>query len=78
MLAAEATGKRGRKRKISAVNAATEATTVVVKAAVTERVRHPGVEAVTEEVTGAEGEVNALILMDRMPRYPSSSQDRHG
>lgn len=64
---AKATGKRGRKRKISAVNATTSAATTVVTAAVTKRVRHAGIEAMKGEVTGAEGEVNTPMLMDRLP-----------
>lgn len=74
--AAKATGKRGRKRKISAVDGATEAATEFETAAVPEQVTDAGVEAVTvaavtEAVTDpqarAEGEVNASALMDGMP-----------
>lgn len=67
VLAAKATGKRGRKRKISAVEAGTEAAI--------ERVTDARIESVTGGMTGAaidpqareEEEVSASALMDRMP-----------
>ena len=47
VLTAKAIGKRGRKRKIPAVEALTEAATEVVTAAVTERVTGAGIEVPT-------------------------------
>ncbi|KAJ8110389.1 hypothetical protein OPT61_g6758 [Boeremia exigua] len=74
--AAKVAGKRGRKRKISAVNGATEAAMEVETAAVPEQVTDAGGGAMTEAAaTGAvidpearaEGEVDASALVDRMP-----------
>lgn len=63
MTATKATGKRGRKRKLPSVDAATER----IAATVTEQVTDTGTEAVIDLQTRENIEVNNPTPTDRMP-----------